>query len=121
MVAADMVLRAKGMGARGRPRSASTAISQAAKEHGDQAVVKAGLDSALAEKQRIEQARDQALADVDARYKPDSLPLTRTEIKPRKGDISVDKVALVWLPFRIDAQGHAEAVFELPSTSPSDP
>jgi hypothetical protein len=113
MVAVDAVLRAKGMGSRGRPRSASTAFSQAAKEHGDQAIVQAGLQKALDDKQNLEQARDQALADIDAKFKADSLPLTQSELKPRKTDISVDHVTLLWLPFRIDAAGHEEAIYQL--------
>jgi hypothetical protein len=117
MVAVDAVLRAKGMGPRGRPRSASTAFSQAAKEHGQQAVVQVDLASALDNKQRLEQARDQALADIDAKYKSDTIPLTHCELKPRKGDTTVDHVALLWLPFRTDAAGRTEAVYQLPNSS----
>jgi hypothetical protein len=121
MVAADMVLRAKGMGSRGRPRSASTAFSQAAKEHGDQAIVQADLAKVLEDKERLEQAHDQALADIDAKYSANSLPLTQSEIKPRKGDITVDHVTLLWLPFRIDAAGKADAVYQLPPVPTPDP
>ena len=121
MVIADMFLRAKGMGARGRPRSASTAFGQVAKEHGDQAIVQAGLDKALDDKQRLEQARDQALADIDVKYKIDSLPLTQSQVKPRKGDIAVDHVLLLWLPYRVDATGKSEAVFQLPSSLNPEP
>ena len=113
MVIADMFLRAKGMGLPGRPRSASTAFGQAAKEHGDQAIVQAGLDKALDDKQRFEQARDQALADIDTKYKIDSLPLTQSQVKPRKGDIAVDHVLLLWLPYRVDATGKSEAVYPI--------
>jgi hypothetical protein len=117
MVAVDAVLRAKGMGSRGRPRSASTAFSQAAKEHGDQAIVQAGLAKVQDDKQRLEQARDQALADIDAKYKSNSLALTQSEVKPRKADIAVDHVVLLWLPYRVDSAGKSEAVYELPSSS----
>jgi hypothetical protein len=117
MVVVDTVLRAKGMGPRGRPRSASTALSQAAREHGQQAVVQVNLQSALDDKQRLEQARDQALADIDAKFQPATLPLVQTELKPRKGDITVDHVTLLWLPYRVDAAGHAEAVYQLPTTN----
>ncbi|HEY2760307.1 MAG TPA: ATP-binding protein, partial [Pirellulales bacterium] len=116
MVAVDAVLRAKGMGPRGRPRSASTAFSQAAKEHGEQAVVQVDLATALDNKQRLEQARDQALADVDAKYNSDTVPLARFELKPRKGDITVDQVVLLWLPFRVDGAGRAEAVYQSPNS-----
>jgi hypothetical protein len=118
MVAVDAVLRAKRMGPRGRPRSASTAFSQAATEHGQQAVVQVDLASALDNKQRLEQARDQALADVDAKYKSDTLPLTHCELKTRKGDTTVDRVALLWHPFRTDAAGRMEAVYQLPPLNP---
>ena len=77
--------------------------------------MQAGLQKALDDKQRLEEARDQALADIDAKYKIESLPLTQSDLKPRKTDISVDHVALLWLPFRIDAAGHEEAVYQLPA------
>lgn len=38
-------------------------------------------------------------------------------LKPRKSDVEIDHVSLVWLPFRVDADGRAEAVYQTPMTT----
>jgi hypothetical protein len=35
-------------------------------------------------------------------------------LKPRKADIEVDRVALAWLPYRVDGEGRAEPVYATP-------
>jgi len=35
-------------------------------------------------------------------------------LKPRKSDIEVDRVSLVWLPYRLDMVGKVEPVYQLP-------
>jgi len=39
------------------------------------------------------------------------LPLTRIEVPPRKGDIEIQPIALMWLPWWIDAEGHARTAY----------
>jgi hypothetical protein len=39
------------------------------------------------------------------------LPLTKIEIAPRKGDIEIQPIALVWLPWWIDAKGAARTAY----------
>jgi hypothetical protein len=50
------------------------------------------------------------------------MALNRLELKPRKADIEIDSVTLVWLPWQIDLQGHAQPLYEsdsLPATGPT--
>ena len=116
-VIVDNVLRMKGMGARGRARSPEVALRGVAAEKGQQATAQASYDQLAKMKSDLEQQRDQALTDINARYNADTLAITPFELKPRKGDISVDHVALIWLPYRTNATGTAEPVYELASTS----
>jgi len=46
-----------------------------------------------------------------------NLKLNSREVKPRKSDIQVDRVSLVWLPYRVDDRGGAEPVYEIPSAN----
>ena len=109
----------KGMGARGRARSPEVALRGVATEKGQQATAQASYDQLAKMKSDLEQQRDQALTDIDARYNADTLAITPFELKPRKGDINVDHVSLLWLPYRVNATGTAEPVYEL--ASPPDP
>jgi hypothetical protein len=116
-VIVDAVLRMKGMGGRGRARSPEVALRGVATEKGQQATAQASFDQLAKMKSDLEQERDKSLADIDARYNADTLAITPFELKPRKGDITVDHVSLLWLPFRINAAGSAEPVYELAATN----
>lgn len=48
---------------------------------------------------------------IQDRFDPDLMELDQKEIKPRKSEINVKAVQLVWLPFRIDHDGIAERAF----------
>jgi hypothetical protein len=112
-VAAETALRMMGKGRRGRPRSAGVAIRQAAGEHGHQATAQISLEQAEAEKERLEAELREQLQELEKTYDPSRLPMDEVVLQPRKGDIEVDEVALVWLPWRIDSTGRAEAAYSL--------
>ena len=44
-------------------------------------------------------------------FDPDLMELKQEEIKPRKSDISVERVVLVWLPYTSDGSGLRERAF----------
>ena len=48
---------------------------------------------------------------IQDRFDPDLMELTDKEIKPRKSDISIERLVLVWLPYEVDDAGNAERVF----------
>jgi hypothetical protein len=39
------------------------------------------------------------------------LPLTKIDVPPRKGDIEIDPIALLWLPWWIDKEGQARTAY----------
>ena len=89
-----------------------------ATERSQQVSAQASLDKLLDEKKLLETERDKTLADLDDRFKPDQLPLEELVLKPRKMDVEIDRVSLVWLPHRLDSQGSAVPVYQLPTTDP---
>jgi hypothetical protein len=48
---------------------------------------------------------------LEVRFSPENLQLERLELKPRKADVQIDRVALVWLLWRVDSAGQAEPVY----------
>ncbi len=111
-VIADTVLSILGKGLPGRRRSLDPAFRSVATERGQQMSAQASLDKALDEKKSLEAEREKSLAELDAKFQPDQLPLETLVLKPRKSDIDVDRVSLVWLPYRIDGDGRGEPVFQ---------
>jgi hypothetical protein len=118
---AEAIMRIKGVGRRGRPRSAVTAMRGVATEHGQQASAQVGLEKLVAEKQALVLERDEQLAAIEDKLDPQRFAVNRLELKPRKADIDVDSVMLVWLPWQIDSQGGAEALFDVRSVLASGP
>lgn len=108
---AETAARLLGTGRRGRARSPEVAFRQAATERGQQSDAEIQLRVARERKQQIEQQFDAELQELEKKYAPANLAVERFELKPRKADIEVDKVTLVWLPWRIAPSGLAEPVY----------
>ena len=69
------------------------------------------LESLQKRREALQSDLDAALAAVDEKYKPNPSALTQVSIHPRKTDIAVSKVALVWLPYRTSAGGQCEPAY----------
>jgi hypothetical protein len=110
-VVADTVLSVLGKGLPGRRRSLDPAFRSVATERGQQSTAQISLESAVQEKQVLEAQHKERMKQLDAAYNPASVAIEPLELKPQKSDIEVDKVALLWLPWRIDATGAATPVY----------
>jgi hypothetical protein len=95
----------------GRAATTARGAGRAARERGDVARAQAkveGLRQQLAElEQEFEDAVEKLHSDVD------DAALTREElaVRPRKTDLSIDRIALVWRPWRVGDDGIAEPDF----------
>jgi hypothetical protein len=96
----------------GRAATAARGATRAAQEHGD--VARAAEESARAEAE---------LRALDAEFQAESAALRagagepaleELPLRPRKTDTQVERVALVWLPYRASADGRAEPAFPGP-------
>jgi hypothetical protein len=117
-VAFDTVMSAMGKNLPGRRRSIDPAIRSVATESGQQSHAKAQLENLLQQKQQIEQQHQEELKQLEFEYSVGGLKLERLELKPQKGDIEADEVALVWLPFRVSPFDAADPVFHFPVPNP---
>jgi hypothetical protein len=93
----------------GRAATSARAASRAAQQRAD---IAHAADSV--------EAVQQKLGDLDAEFKlemdklelatrPDALELEPLEIKPKKSEINVTRVALAWVPYKVAADGSATA------------
>jgi hypothetical protein len=116
-VIADTVLSILGKGLPGRRRSLDPAFRTVASGRGQQVTAQASLDKLLEDKKSLEIERDKTLAGLDDKFAADRVPLDEVVLKPRKTDVEIDRVSLVWLPYRLDTQGSAEPVYQLPAAN----
>jgi len=110
-VVTDTILSMMGKGLPGRRRSIDPALRSVATERGQQSNAKISMEAALKEKQLLEEQHQERLKSLEANYSLASLQIETRELKPQKSDIEVDKVSLVWLPWRIDANGVAAPMY----------
>ncbi len=99
----------------GRATTAARGASRTARERGDIARAREDVEVLQQQLQELEaefEGRLEAVRDQLARktWLCEELP-----IPPRKSDLTVERVALVWTPWRVDAEGIAEPDFQLAS------
>jgi hypothetical protein len=115
-VVADTVFSMMGKNLPGRRRSIDSAIRSTATETGYQSNAKLDLERAEQNLQQLQQERDDKLKHLETSLSEADLMIDKLELKPQKGDIDADEVALVWLPYRISPAGAAEPIFKKTET-----
>lgn len=104
--------KAMSVGNMGRATTAVRGAGRAMRERGD---IGRATDTVAAVHERLaalQEQFDQAAAQLHAGYDPAMAEFTRIAVRPRKTDIAVSEVALVWLPWHRAADGTVEPLFE---------
>lgn len=86
---------------KGTITQAGTSIRKAeriTKEHQDAARAEESLGSLQQQLQDLQNERDREVAEAMARADPNKIDIEKTSIRPRKSDIKVNEIALVWYP-----------------------
>jgi uncharacterized protein DUF87 len=92
---------------RGRRRRMSTSGARIAmRERGEQTRAQRQLEARQADLKDLQLQLQGQLEALEYKYEPMNLELDKLEIPPRKSDTVVDRVVLVWLPWRVDAEGN---------------
>jgi hypothetical protein len=100
--------RRVGAGTVGRAATAARGAARTAQEHGDVARAEEQLAAAEAELRELDAAFQAETAGLRETGEPE---LEELALPPRKSDTQVERVALVWLPYRAAAGGRAEPAF----------
>jgi len=82
----------------GRAATAARSVSRIGREAGDVARAKANEEAAEAQKQELADALDADLQAVQQTWNDDSEAFDRVVVKPKRGGVQVQLVALVWRP-----------------------
>ena len=95
----------------GRATTAAKAATRAAQQRGDVSQAASSLD-ALRQKHDDLQTKFQAdIESMATALRPEALVLEPQPIRPKKTDITVEKVVLAWMPYQVGSEGRAEAVY----------
>ncbi|HGY91543.1 MAG TPA: DUF87 domain-containing protein [Planctomycetes bacterium] len=96
----------------GRAATAARGLGRAARESGDVSRALETLESLRPRVEELEAQFEEDAAAVRAAYDVDLLDLDSKVIRPRKSDIRVDDMVVVWTPWRVDGVRDAEPLFD---------
>lgn len=97
----------------GRATTTARGVGRAAKERGDIARAQDNLEELNQKLVDLEEEFQEDLARLEETLDPAQAEVQAKEVRARKSDIAVSELALTWTPWRIDADGIAEPLFEL--------
>lgn len=60
---------------------------------------------------KLEDDLQSAMTEIEIDFEPSNLPFDKLEVPLRKADTTVDPISLVWLPWRIDANGATQPAY----------
>jgi len=96
-----------------RAGTAMRSVSRAAEQGGDITVAKQEVEKHKAELAALEAEFKTETEELEDSYDIDNLELEPLEVRPRKSDIAVDQLNLLWTPWYISANGIAEPAYRL--------
>jgi hypothetical protein len=91
----------------GRASTAARGVSRTMKEREDVGGASEGLDAVRASRAAIEAELQAEIERLTSGNEADQAAIETTEVRPRKSDISVDDVSLVWDPYWVGEDGSA--------------
>jgi hypothetical protein len=97
----------------GRAGSAMRNATRAAGQRGDIGRAEDTLGERQEKLEDLEKELEGEIEQIKANFQPDALTLDEIVILPRKSDIEVGDVMLVWAPWTVDANGIAEPAYSL--------
>ncbi len=97
-----------------RSATAGRSLGRAAQERSQTQLANDQLGDLMSERYKLEHECDEEVNALGERYRPESLTLEAIEVPCRKGDVKVNLLALLWIPYEIDANGMASPLVALP-------
>ncbi len=98
-----------------RGATAGRSMTRAAQERTDVRNAHDTLEDLIREKYDLNQECEDEIRELSERFRVESLTLESIEVPCRKGDIKIDLLTLVWIPWEINARSLASPLVELPS------
>ena len=95
----------------GKATTAAKAATRAAQQRGDVSQAASSLDSLRQKRDELQAKFQEDIESMATALRPEALVLEPLPIRPKKTDITVEKVVLAWMPYQVGSEGRAEAVY----------
>ena len=96
-----------------RASTSMRSVSGAAQQRGDIERAKEKVETLQRQLKELEDEFERDVQTLSAASDVSSLELESLEVRPRKSDIQLDPLQLVWTPWRINSDGMVEPLFEI--------
>ncbi len=94
-----------------RASSSARKAGRVAREKEDVTRAQDRLDQLLQERMQLEESIAQEVAQSNVAHQADRLALDQLQVRPRKSDISIEPITIVWTPWFVDAAGVTRRAF----------
>ena len=94
-----------------RAAAAARSAGRIGRESGDVGRADDSLEAVRAQRAELQKQFEAESASLEGSLDAGAAPVTRVQVSPRKSDIAVGEVALVWAPWRKGADGFPAAAF----------
>ena len=95
----------------GGSRRRSSGMTGAMRERGQQSRAEQRLEDKQIALEELEDELQRQMTEIEIDFEPGNLDLEKLEVPLRKSDTTVDPIRLVWLPWRIDANGATQPAY----------
>jgi hypothetical protein len=99
--------KAMSAGTLGRASTTARGVSRTMKEREDVGGANESLESVRARRAALEAELKTEVERLTAANDPDRLPIETTAVRPRKSDVTIEGVSLVWVPYWVGDGGSA--------------
>ncbi len=96
-----------------RASTSMRSVGRAAQQRGDVSQAQEKVEDLKTEFEALEEELNKEVAALEEKFDTEKLVFDELQVRPRKSDIEVAKIALVWTPWRVDASGIAEPLYVL--------
>jgi hypothetical protein len=94
-----------------RATTAAKAATRAVQQRGGASQAAGSLESLRQKYTELHAKFQLEIEKLDAALRPEALVLEPSPIRPRKTDITVERVVLAWMPYHVGTQGRLEAAY----------
>jgi hypothetical protein len=95
----------------GRAATAAKAATRAAQKRDGASQAAGSLEALRIKYADLESTFQDEIETLDAALRPEALVFEASPIRPRKADITVERVVLAWMPYQALADGRTEAAY----------
>ncbi len=98
-------------GRKSRRRVSSSSANQAIRERGEQSRARIRLEDKQDQLEELQETLQDEIEQIDLNCDPKNLEFEKLEVTPRKSDVAVEQIHLVWLPWRVDEDGFDQVAY----------